>query len=876
MTVTLTPAVDLTLIKLKWRETYVSEGLNKKLIASQPPGIYRGFTLAFDGTQGGGDRRVAITPDTVTSDHVAVYQTSDGFSLTYFDDAGTTILLDLASVLLDSADAVITLLLDYTIGADTTAEFHAYTVADYNALPVGVKSELVILGTVAVPAAGINVQAADISYTRRTLAWEGISRGAIAWTPLLRNPSFEFGTGDIALVGGNTAGEATHTVGGWHIPSTAGNGTFTRDTASPRTGGASMLLNYVATVAQDTRLQQHLMVPTEVGQLIQAKVYVDVLKPSTAGTLELFFQFWDTVAEVFATTVVDTIDTSLVTGGYVLHEVSFVVPASHHLLARAGLHVNIMNVGSTGDALRVDDFQIWLETLDVTKRRQDKGQRMGEVSVFPLMFDDPVDPDDPAAPIMRYDSSVPELIGQRRDRLDEGLTAVTPPVLNWLGQIVAGQALQNTTNDLHEVAQFLAHHLSSAGATSAERTLVLASESEIGGRPTTRLYVGNDGEFELTYNAYWDESAAKWFEDSTAFGANIFKATASGGDFVMANKPNPETTGVGWDDTFGSATGWHSLHLQTEGSLNLISTDSALLVGAGHIQTVALANNARITTSIGIVGGIEYTLVHESLPVGEKGHRRYVSPTGVMLETVNARWNNTTNLWAKDTNGVTAIRTTLSAVNTVGLILEVQEAATNSWADGAWTTTVVTADEAGFDALVAANGNLTATSVVGQINQLYSGVHGLRVKWLSPGVASETHLNDSTGYANAVAGGLMSFQSRTSGGTRYMTWDFGLDMGARLKTVDVYAYVGNAAGEELQGKIFSQTLAGSNTQISTTKTSTASGALNAIGWSTADTDFTPSGFTLADLMYGLWIRMPQTSGAGEFLLFGARITYDHP
>jgi hypothetical protein len=59
----------------------------------------------------------------------------------------------------------------------------------------------------------------------------------------------------------------------------------------------------------------------------------------------------------------------------------------------------------------------------------------------------------------------------------------------------------------------------------------------------------------------------------------------------------------------------------------------------------------------------------------------YVSPTGTAVRTVNAKWDNTTNQWTKDVNGVEATR---ELQTNVASSMEQQISGTNAWADGGW------------------------------------------------------------------------------------------------------------------------------------------------------------------------------------------------
>ena len=208
--VTLSTTVDLALIKMKWKEVYVSEGLNRKMVPSQPAGIYQGLRIIENL---GSPRQVELSPDADTNFHMAVYQSTTNFSMTYWDRAGTAIILDLSDAALDSTDVVIAMEIDYTIGAATTADWMAFPVTDYDALPASRKDELIVLGTVAVPASATNITTAMISFDRVTMAWRNIKKGAISWSPLVRNGGFE------------QADEGTSNIWYWTASASPGTGT---------------------------------------------------------------------------------------------------------------------------------------------------------------------------------------------------------------------------------------------------------------------------------------------------------------------------------------------------------------------------------------------------------------------------------------------------------------------------------------------------------------------------------------------------------------------------------------------------------------------------------------------------------------------------
>ena len=101
-----------TFVKMRWKEQYASEGLNRKFAGIITPGIYRGFTIGADGA----DLSVVIDPDPTTNDHSAVYESSDGFSVTVRDDASGSIVLDLTSMAPGSGTVTVVVVVFVVVG----------------------------------------------------------------------------------------------------------------------------------------------------------------------------------------------------------------------------------------------------------------------------------------------------------------------------------------------------------------------------------------------------------------------------------------------------------------------------------------------------------------------------------------------------------------------------------------------------------------------------------------------------------------------------------------------------------------------------------------------------------------------------------------
>jgi hypothetical protein len=93
----------------------------------------------------------------------------------------------------------------------------------------------------------------------------------------------------------------------------------------------------------------------------------------------------------------------------------------------------------------------------------------------------------------------------------------------------------------------------------------------------------------------------------------------------------------------------------------------------------------RVTVEPSTTAGVEYTLVLESVPAGGLGYRKYVSSDGRLVETINASWDNSTNLWTKDSNGTPSTRREFGAS---GHSLSRREPDA-AWADADWETPII-------------------------------------------------------------------------------------------------------------------------------------------------------------------------------------------
>jgi len=286
--------------KIRWREPYVSEGLNRKFAGVIPRGIYRGFGLVPNGA--------ALTIDIVadaSGANLAVYETGTAYQLSLRKNA--TFSISLAAFA--NTTVYLALYATYVTTTDTVAELRVYSVADYNAAVE--KPELVVLGTVAVPIAGV-IPASAISFSARTLPWKNTPVGALPWQQIVRNGGFEEGAGTVV------PGTGFQPIPGFS-GEVVGSATCQVLNTDPRTGALSLWMG-TAALASFSRLgpgsfdsTQPLSAggtPVLAGQLVDVSFWVKCLAvvPYSAGTsgLRLILRFYDNADALISTFTVAT------------------------------------------------------------------------------------------------------------------------------------------------------------------------------------------------------------------------------------------------------------------------------------------------------------------------------------------------------------------------------------------------------------------------------------------------------------------------------------------------------------------------------------------------------------------------------------------
>jgi hypothetical protein len=153
------------------------------------------------------------------------------------------------------------------------------------------------------------------------------------------------------------------------------------------------------------------------------------------------------------------------------------------------------------------------------------------------------------------------------------------------------------------------------------------------------------------------------------------------------------------------------------------------------------------------------------------------------------------------------------------------------------------------------------------LNDLHSDI-GDRIGtlWL---VGSDATPNSSSATITRLGG---VWRSVTSGGAQSVLFPIRFPAGTRITSITVYGIAGNTAGETFAATFLEVDAYGSvvNT-ISSTKTSGTTGGQESIGWTTADTEFTPSGYVMTSNPHYVEVALAQTSVAAEVQVSAIKI-----
>jgi len=177
-------------IKMRWKEPYITAGLNTKTLALLPKGVFTGFTVA---PNAGYTVDVQVDPVLGIAGANVLETTGGKYCVTIIQTS--TIPIDLTA----QAGLTVFIALDaqYAVGASTAAQVRVVDAAEAGFLPSGaapINPDLVILARVDVPASpvpGGPITAAMINMGYRTSSGDSLPPDAKPRVNLIGNPGFE-------------------------------------------------------------------------------------------------------------------------------------------------------------------------------------------------------------------------------------------------------------------------------------------------------------------------------------------------------------------------------------------------------------------------------------------------------------------------------------------------------------------------------------------------------------------------------------------------------------------------------------------------------------------------------------------------------------
>jgi hypothetical protein len=628
-------ALVATAVKMKYKEPWTSEGLNRKLAVLLPHGIYRGLRLVT-----GGDGEVAIASDPVAGDHVAAVLQEHGQQLTVRIEGG-----DLTFNGLDDAGNigktfVIVLETDYqdpSAGLDTHAYIAAWEnttvgVSEwYTALTDAQRAAKVVLGYVEVtPPGGGATGVFNIFHTGRTDAWTAqAATGAVPWIPVLRNGGFEYaydGTGD------NDIANWSRTV----------NPTRLLTSVTDKHDGARALC-FQASAAGTGTIAQQMMVPVTAGKLLRIEGWKKVTAVSAGGKVRLRLLFLNATFAGPLNVYEDIVLTDAVDADWVQFSLVVEVPAGKYFLETVELVASGLTVpADTVPTVYVDDLQVFAEVANILDPN-DAGIRVLESLGLAVRYE--FDPRYGA--YMVWDDTEKALVLTPINSSD-GASLNIPTSVNSTGQSAAAN-VPRFTADRKLVA-------------TAKKTLLFdAGPYGLGGSNRIRLYnrnmVGNaDGGFELTINAVWDEAAGytkdidghvalRLLMETAAADANILQI-----DYQAAGVAGPWADGA-WSAIPLTAS---MKDLTVAGATSIAEWLGGVILGNGMMGDDVQALTPRVEANRSTTVGVHRTLLLQSSGAARREVARLYrcnssdsAYSGESLEiTFNAYWDGA--VWKRD------------------------------------------------------------------------------------------------------------------------------------------------------------------------------------------------------------------------------------
>jgi len=461
--------IPSTAITVRWKEPYASEALNRKFAVTMPAGVYRGLRLEISAS----DLSVDVAQDPTHGDHVAVFETEDGYSISYRDRISGRLTLDLSSFAISEV-VTIAASAGYQVGVDTDAELQGYTQAEFTALTTSQRLGLVVLGTVVRSASGV-IPVGNISHDGRDSSFLNRSSESVPWNPLIRNGGFELGEVGATFLNASPF---------WEVSTDNANFSYGPSDTGANTGDKSLELSCASVGACTAIASQVMHTSVLPGRQIRVVFYKRSLQAAGGGpTGVVRFSFEDkngSLSDVDLSFDIDSVD-----GSFVDFDGVIVIPANMVVLNTVKV-ITSGSYSSTGTCHRLDDIQAWYE-VDAEEWFILGNSLSGEMATDALFVGNRTIGVDAAK--VSFDGA--DVVVESRD------PAIAAPGLY--------------------IARIVAEPIVSAGIE-----YVLVWESIPSGAKGYRRYVTPSGVLVETVNAHWNNSTNVWAKDVSADRAQRF------------------------------------------------------------------------------------------------------------------------------------------------------------------------------------------------------------------------------------------------------------------------------------------------------------------------------------------------------------------
>jgi len=616
-----------TTAKMRWKELYVSEGLNKKLNGIIPAGVVRGGRLTVSGV----DMTVTIEADPDTGDSIYSFIDTNGHQIT-FRQAGD-VSLNLAAVA--STTVRIALEIVYSTSADTVVEWRAFSQAEIDADPT-----LVVLGGVVVPASGA-IAASAITPEGRREAWTNTAPQMREWRQVVKEGDF----GSLGDSGGSVTINTTSVLPAWKTDN-LGTFTWTVETTDPYVGDYHLKVEDAVTGSDYlSSLEVFKCQPGSLLHVFYAVQGIDMVSVGASGEYGVHLFFYDEDRQYIASDIIVTDNTLTGTFGWTEVEKVVEAPANASFFKYA-LYLNTDGVafGAT-TVLYFDAIRVFAQA-DRATDGHDGGYIQDEAGQFVAM--------DIAPEIGTYSDL--EERNDRAVRMESG--GFASGIIQLLMGAKGGDAFRQTLTE--GILRLTNAQTALSASVPRIETDVPGSEPFVlfwqsddldGFTFPVRIYhgpaTGDFAGFIVTTNAYWDGST--WERDQSA---NSAMFVLSGSSFTVF------TYGA------GSSSPWASSAWDTS-----IRADGDTLDITGNIQR-------------DFVSSSDYQLIWDNVHETTGPHiRLYVNNYGLSI-TSNASFNAGGGVWNRDWNFDDSMLFRVASTEIAGW--KVESTASDGWSS--WTT----------------------------------------------------------------------------------------------------------------------------------------------------------------------------------------------